>query len=44
VKRVISMLVLTLICILLGVSLDYMDDGETTLVSEYEWRAGGIYE
>ena len=43
-KRVIGIFFLTVLCIALGLSLDYLDDGKTSLVSEYEYTIGGEYD
>ena len=43
-KRVIGMFFLVLICIMLGLSVDYVERGDVTLVGEWHFEYGGVYE
>ena len=43
-KRVIGMFFLVLICIMLGLSVDYLEHGDTTLVGAWSLDAGGVYD
>ena len=43
-KRVIGIFFLAVLCMALGLSLDYFDDGSTSLASRYEYNIGGEYD
>ena len=43
-KKIIGIVLVILLSLLLGLSVEMLDDGDTTLVSEYVWKVGGVYE
>lgn len=42
-KRILGILGLLLLSIAMGLSVNKLSDGKTTLVSEYSWQTGGVY-
>lgn len=43
-KRIIGMFFLVITCIMLGLSVDYVREGDTTLVGNWSFEYGGVYE
>ncbi len=43
-KRIIGIIAVVLLSILVGLSVDRLCDGEVTLVSEYSFEIGGVYD
>ena len=42
-KKIFGIIVLLLLSILIGISVNSLREGDTTLVSEYSWHIGGLY-
>ena len=42
-KKIVGIIGVVLLSIIIGLSVDRFNDGETTLVSEYSWHLGGVY-
>jgi hypothetical protein len=42
-RKIIGIIAILLLSIMLGLSVNRLNDGRTTLVSEYSWRMGGVY-
>lgn len=43
-RRIIGAFLLAVACLVLGKTLDFFRDGQTTLAHEYEYRVGGEYD